>query len=369
MRPVPPIPVHVVVGLDAADMALAAVALQLDLPRSAIMTVHADAAAGEVRWVVADQVGVVERGGEDVAHPCLTCSIREAVLPALVRLADSGRWHALVVVLPVAAEPLPMVAAIADGQVGGHAAAASVATGSVVAVVSASDLCDAVFDDPLLAELGLAMVADDRRAYGEVLVNQLELADDIVLAAGAVDEVDSALLEHLRRPESRVHVGTECFGAGADRAARRHDVAGAREFVDPRHRRSSGAAPAAGIVTVELTSWKPFHPARLLDRLEELGGGDQRGRGAFWLPGRPSVAIAWEASGAALSIGAIGDWSAGERATRLVVTGDEETINQVEAAFDAAIMTDAEVITAQAVWAGRSDGFEQWLGGLASGAA
>lgn len=366
MQPTSPVPVHVVVGLDAADQALLAFGIQVDLPSAAVVTVSADAGEGVVRWVVADLSGVIERGQEDVAHPCLTCSTREAVLPTLVRLAQVGAWSHLVAVLPVAAEPLPMVAAIAEGEVGGVPAARWLQVASVAAAVSSPDLCAAVFDDPLLADMGLAMVEGDRRAYGEVLVSQIELADDIVLVAGALDESDTGLLDHLRRPTSRVHLGLESFGAAPDA---RHDVEAARSYVDPRRRRASGAAPAGGIVTVVLESWKPFHPERLLERIEDLVSGDLRGRGAFWLPGRPGAAIAWEAAGAALSIGGIGDWSDVERMTRLVITTDEETACVVREAFQAALMTDAEMISAQARWAGRDDGFGQWLGDIETGAA
>ncbi|GAB76835.1 GTPase, G3E family [Austwickia chelonae] len=365
----PPVPVHIVVGLDAPDQALAAMGLHVDLTGSAVVSVTVDATQGEVRWVVSDLTGIAEQDHEDVAHPCLTCSIREALLPMLVRLASSGRWSSLIVVLPVAADPLPMTLAVAEGEVRGRPVADTLEVASVVAVISCTDLCSGVFDDPLLNELGLNMVEDDQRAYGEVLVSQIELADDIVLVHGRPDESDAALLDHLRRPDSRLHHGMETFGGCPTAAERHHDVQASRTFVDPRYRRPSGAAPSGGIVTIELTSWKPFHPERLLERIEDLGSGDLRGRGAFWLPGRPGLAIAWEAAGAALSIGAVGLWEDAERATHLVVTTDEETAQVVSSAFDAAIMTDAEMISAQARWAGRDDGFGEWLGDIESGAA
>lgn len=368
MLPIQPVPVHVVVGLDAADQTLAAMSLQVDTQGSAAVSVTVDAAAGQVHWVVSEITGIIERGSEDVAHPCLACSIREALLPTLLRLAETGRWQAFVVVLPVASEPLPMVHAVVDGEVDSRPVSRHLGIGSVVSVISAPDLCSGIFDDPLLSECGLAMLDDDRRTYGEVLAAQIELADDIVLTTGPLDESDRALLDHLRRPESRVHVGLESFGS-APGQVRRHDADASRRYVDPRCRHASGAPAGGGIVTIELETWKPFHPDRLLERIEDLGSGDMRGRGAFWLPGRPDLAIAWEAAGAALAIGGIGGWEGAERATRLVVTTDEETAAQVRAAFDDAVMTDLEMLTAQARWAGRDDGFASWLGEIESDAA
>ncbi|WP_409483930.1 GTP-binding protein [Arsenicicoccus dermatophilus] len=355
-------PVLVVAGLDATDQAVTAMGLQCDLPGSALVRLAVDPEAGQVRWTVSDLTGVVEQDGQDVAHPCLSCSMREAILPALVRLAGTGRWTALVVALPAAAEPLPMALGLAEAHLDdGRRVADHIDLRGVVTVLSCPDLCAGVFDDPLLVELGLAMTEDDRRTYGETLVQQLELADAVVVAQESFDDSDSALLDHLRRPDSSVTFGLSAL-SGAAVVERGWSAVRAREFVDPRRRRATGAAPAGGVRTIELSTWRPFHPGRLLERLERLGGGEVRGRGAFWLPGRPGTAIAWEASGGQLSIGPVGGWEGCERATRLVVTTDDETAAQVTRAFEESVMTDAEMVTARERWLGRQDGFEEWLG-------
>ncbi|MBW3084700.1 hypothetical protein KEM60_00889 [Austwickia sp. TVS 96-490-7B] len=366
MATAPPLSIHVVVGLDQTDQALVAMGLQIDLPDSAVFTVTVDAEAGRVHWTLTDVTGRLDHGSEDVEHPCLSCSIREAILPTLVRLAQTGQWSRLVVVLPVASEPLALTLALADGETPDGPASRYLQTASVVAVVSAKDLCDGIFGDDLLADLGLQMIEDDRRAYGEVLVAQIELADEIVLVHPEPDEADQALLDHLRRPSSQVHVGLENAGELA-RVETVHDTAAARSYADPRRRHPSGADAAGGIVTLDLCTWKPFHPERLLARIEDLGAGDQRARGAFWLPGRPDLAIAWEAAGGALAIGSVGEWEDAPRQTRLIVTTDEETALQIREAFDDAVMSDAEMMGAAVTWAGRDDGFAEWLGEVESG--
>ena len=353
----------VVAGLDATDQAVAAMGLQCDLPDAAVVRLVVDAAAGQVRWAVSDLTGTVEEDGQDVEHPCLSCAMREAILPTLVRLAGTGRWGTLVVSLPPSAEPLPIALGLARAHLAdGRRVADLLTLRSVITVVSCDDVCGGVFDDPLLEELGLAMVEDDRRSYGEVLVNQIELADAVVVVKDALDESDTALLDHLRRPDSRVYLGLSSFSAGAELSARGFDVQVAQGFVDPRRRRPTGAEPAGGLQTLRLRTWRPFHPGRLQQRLEDLGSGELRGRGAFWLPGRPGTAIAWEASGGQLSIGSIGGWDDADRMTNLVVTTDDETAVVVREAFEAAVMTDAEVLTARDRWLGRRDGFEEWLG-------
>ena len=131
---------------------------------------------------MSDLTGIVDEGAQHVAHPCLSCAMREAILPALVRLAATGRWECLMVVLPVAAEILPMALGLTAGCLDdGRPVAETLDLRSTVAVVSAQDLCAAVFDDPLLADIGLALVDSDRRSVGEVVVAQVELADAIVL--------------------------------------------------------------------------------------------------------------------------------------------------------------------------------------------
>lgn len=350
-----------VTGLDPLDLGMVAWGLHVDLEGSGVLQVAFHPDDRTVSWDLLDFTGSVEHGEQQVDHFCLTCAINQVIVPLLRRLAASGTWSWLVVALPPTAEAGPLTRAlhvVGDDRLVVH---------RVLAVPSAHErhpdtLADGVFGDATLVDLGLALVPGDDRAYGEALAAQLEFADTIVLPDEHPDAETLTLLDHLRRPGSVVRRGRHSCGGPAEANAPMHDFAAARAFVDPRARRPTGAPDAGDITTLDLRSWKPFHPARLLSTRAALGGGRQRARGHFWLPGRPHEAIAWDAAGGELGIGKVsGGWEAHERGTRLVVTTDAERAAGIRDAFRWSLMTDAEMVGAADRWRGVPDGFEGWL--------
>ncbi|WP_366146620.1 GTP-binding protein [uncultured Pseudokineococcus sp.] len=99
-----------------------------------------------------------------------------------------------------------------------------------------------------------------------------------------------------------------------------------------------------------------------MERVEELGGGSLRTRGSFWLPTRPGTACAWDGGGGQLSIGALRAWQAGERRSRILVTGrGEASSERVRRAFAEALATPEEM--ERSAWpAADDDGLSPWLG-------
>ena len=352
------LPVTVVASVDAVLRESATAGALCDVP--GVVALRYDLGPGRadgLRRTVLDADGVVEDVLVPLEHACLGCALREDVLPTVAAIAASGRWEHALLALPVAAEPAAAVHALEGGEVDGRDVADLVRVHGVLAVVDPAALEAGLFGDDLLVERGLALTEDDSRALGEALAHQLEEADAVVLTA-APDERADALLRHLHRAEPellRLHED----GAALLRPRRTGSVADGRG--DVRAARPTGAADAAGIWTVELSSPLPFHPGRLLERLEELGGGRLRGRGAFWLPARPDAACAWDGAGGQLSIGDVGPWEPGERRTHLVVTGTaEEDPGRVRAVFAELLATPDEA--AELAASGADDGFEPWLG-------
>lgn len=329
-----------------------------DLPGAAIVRVALDVEAGFVRTIVSDFTGVVRDERVDLEHACLSCAMREGLLPMLVRLHETGTWDALIVSLPSSAEPLPIALGIANAVVENKPVAASLHLASIVAVVTAPTVDDAVFGDVPLAEHALS--PDDSRSYAEVFAAQVEIADVLVLAT-AYDAGEQELLNHLRRPSSVVVDGISQL-CGTALVTGPRDAYEVCSCVDPRMRTASGAQDTPEVVTRELQSWKAMHPERLAASWEQLSAGDLRGRGAFWVPGRPELAVAWDCAGGRLAMGAIGGWHEVERHSRWVVTGDPRDVERAARAFERAVMSDAEMVAAQRVWRGRSDGLEEWLG-------
>ncbi|NHC14791.1 CobW family GTP-binding protein [Motilibacter deserti] len=356
-----------VVVLSAIDPVLRGVAagdLLCDLPGA--LVVQHDLLPAGLRRVVYGSDGVREDVLVPLEHACLSCALREDVLPTVRRtLAGGGAAPAVVLALPATAEPLPVVQALVRARV---------RVGPLVTVLDGASVVDDLLGDDLLSERGIGLTVDDARSVGEALAHQLELAD-VVLLPGPAPAQATAVLEHLA-PEGARHVALHSGGlAGATlvedartRRARREELL---RRGDPRCLGSRSTDDRAGVWTLDLRSWRPFHPARLLEEIEALGAGPMRGRGCFWLPTRPDVVVAWDGAGGQLSIGGVGSWGSpaypghvAERETRLLVTGVDHDPAVLRRAFDSALMTDAELATGLDRWAGRPDGFDAWLGPL-----
>lgn len=362
------------VKLRGTEQDLCALGVACSLPTPLVLRHELNVTKGYLRRVASDSTGVVEDVMIPLEHACLTCALRYEILPTLVRLAQSRTWPTVLLSLPEAAEPLPLVRAIAQTVVDGHQVSDWVEVRSVVAALDLQRLVDDVFGDVLVEEQAPDRHPGDRRAVGEVLAQQVEYADLLVGTGGPVPENAAALLDELRRPDSMVVLDATDLRT-ADLLDRPRSQERADRFVHPTTRSPRGAVPASGpeiadvtrpstadVWTLLVDTWRPFHPQRLMDRIEDIGGEGMRGRGCFWLPTRPNAVAVWDGAGGQLSIGTSGTWAGREPRTRIVITGLGDGRARVAAAVEHALMTETELARGLRAWAGRDDGFDPWLG-------
>lgn len=283
---------------------------------------------------------------------CLSCSIRSdlaTVLPSF----HLDQPEAVVVFTPPAVDPVPIVAGVLDLEVdGGFRMAAA------ITVVAPAELPTDLFGTDLLAERDLALSESDRRSVGEVLARQVETADLLVIT-GRGSRTGAVLLEHLSGSD-RPRIELAALDDAVPGLLRQRSAACDR--ADLRRLEWSGATDGADVWTLDLSTWKPFHPERLLTELERLGGGRLRGRGIFWLASRPHTRCAWDGAGGQLSVGAIGEWDA-PPVTRLILTGMGRGAGRVQRAYTNALLTDRELARGLPHWLPvDGDGWEPWLG-------
>lgn len=354
------LPLVVLCSLDAATRDRALFHLQLAMPEAAFvrheLTPDEMGEGGQVRRVVGDWTGVVTDEVQQLEHACLACAARKDIVPTLTDVVAAGRWSAVVLALPLAANPEQMLWEIHRAVKQGL----DVTVACVVAAVDADTLVDDVFGDDTLAERGLAVSATDERAVGETLCSQIEYAD-VVTALDAAPRDALDLLLTLAAPAACVHASLETLDPSV-LLRRQHCLVSARERVDAVACPSPRSVTSDEIHTVELVSDRPFHPDRLQEQLELIGSGDLRSRGCFWLPTRPEMVCAWEGSGGQVSIGDAGLWGERERRTRLLLTSPSpETLERAQRAFADCLLTDFEAART-GEWLGRDDGFDPWLG-------
>ncbi|GAA1904371.1 GTP-binding protein [Lapillicoccus jejuensis] len=349
----------VVTGVDPTAIDATLVALAWDLPRAVTVRHRIDPEEQLLTRVVSDATGVIERQVTHLEHACVTCALREDVLPTIGRLARDPRWDTVVSALPAGFGADHLCAVL--GRDAGLARWVRVA--GVVATLAADDAEDVLLGSDLLAEHGWHTGPDDRRGLGEVACAQVELADLVVLH-GRHRAAARDLVAALARPDTLVLAGVDQLD-GPALAARRHSPREAAAWrspvVDapvPPLRRGSLAW------RIDLSTTRPFHPDRLAEDVARLGGGRHRSRGCFWVPTRPGDAHEWSGAGGQLSIGHLQRWGVRPPRTRLLLTGLGRVPTSLVEAFEDLLVRPEDETGRARPWAVVEDGLEPWLGDI-----
>ena len=328
-----------------------------------------------------------ERTVLELAHGCVSCTIREDVLPTLAALA--GTVDRVVLHLDPRLEPEPVCWALGamlfDPGTGTRCTAADlVDLRAVVAVLDPDEWLDDATGDATLPERGLSTLPDDGRTVAQLAVGQAEFADVLVTTWPLdPDGRTAAVLDRLSPGAPRLPASSadhRVFGADLPAEARRGVPGGVH---DPLLRGTPPLEAAHGVRTLLFSARRPFHPDRLHDALDRLLDGVVRGRGRVWLATRPDAVLWLESAGGGLRIGHAGDWLAGageqawtevgdqrramaalawhprwgDRAQDLVVLCHAADPDELDAALREALLSDAEIAAGADAWAALPDPF------------
>lgn len=352
----------------------------LDLQRAApgTVVVHHDVrglAEGVVLRSVTDGHGT-DRTALELAHGCLSCTLRLDVLPLLRDLAARPGTARVVLALDPALEPEQLCVALDavlldDGGTAGDA----VQVEAVVATLDADSWLTDVTGEETLAERGLAATTDDERTVAQVLLGLTGFADVLLLAGPPVEDWTAARLHAalqrwspLARVGSVEHWRPARVLAGLPRTARRGRVR------HPHDALLAGQPPLdadAGLELVRFSARRPFHPQRLHEAFDVLLDGVVGTRGRLWLATQHDHAVWLESAGGGLQLGDAGQWLAtlgddpqlwaqvdderrvaaalrwdpvhGDRDTELVVLTHRQPAGAISAVLGAALLTDEEL--------------------------
>ncbi|MCH1865787.1 GTP-binding protein [Nocardioides sp. CFH 31398] len=347
-------PVVLLAGVAPEPMTSATLALQLDLPDAVVVRHHIDPLEGTLERVVSDAHGIVERNLTELEHTCVSCALREDVLPTLHRLAGEKRWGAIVSHLPVSAEPVQICEVLLrDPRLARRLRVASVLT----ALTGPHVLTDLLGDD-ILAERNLHTAHDDERGVAEVACSMVEYADAVVLCDGSGPDEATGLVRALARPEVPVVTDPTLLDAGL-LVGHLHDHEATGCWTKTLKTVPHDAHVDAGLWRLDLRSERPFHPGRLLEDLEVLGSGHHRSRGTFHLPSRTGQLLEWDGAGGQLSIGREGPYLRRTLGTRLILTGLGRRPDHLADEFQRLLVQPGEETAFKGAG---EDGFEPWLG-------
>nr|WP_062332720.1 GTP-binding protein [Herbidospora sakaeratensis] len=341
------------------------------------VAVHHDlreVASGRVERTVRDVSGVLERAEVRLAHGCVTCTVREDLLPELIRRAPSASL--LVVDLWDAVEPRAVAEALDTEE-----AAEALRLTCVATALHAARLPVDIVRGERLSETGHG-TGGDRRHLAEVLARQTEYATALVLYGGDEEDHDlsRALLAHLA-PATPVADGLpEVTGPALDTRT-------LAERVDPATAVLPCDARDGEVTTVVWHRLRPLHPGRLFEALDDLVTTSVRSRGRFWLATRPDRLLGWDAVAGGMAVEDAGPWLAalpeaawdlvsparraaaaldwtgplGDRVQHLVFIGPDLDRDRVHATLDACLLTPEEAVAGSSAWARYDDPFAPLL--------
>jgi G3E family GTPase len=351
-----PTPVVLVAGLHGAARTAAVERLLADHPGS--LAVHHDlgrVTTGVIRRTVRDARGVRESAEVRLAHGCVTCTVREDLLPRLVALAPAAPL--LIADLWDSVEPRSVAEAVDCPE-----ARDLLRLTAVLTAVDAGAMPEDLTRGERLIEVGKPAAAGDQRFLAEVLTRQLEYATGLVPHGGDEDDLEltRAVLTHLT-PFTPVHPVT-ALPAVTGPALCTSELA---ERVEPATAQLPGDTTTGEITTMVWHSRRPLHPRRLFDAVDELVTESVRSRGRFWLATRPSRLLAWDAVAGIVSVEDAGPWlaalpeaawdlvsparrlaaaldwhpEAGDRVQHLVLTGPDLDTGRLRALLDSCLIT------------------------------
>ncbi|WP_081913485.1 GTP-binding protein [Glycomyces sp. NRRL B-16210] len=350
-------------------------------------------ATGTVRRTVRDGRGLLEDEHLTLEHGCIACTVREDLLPALVRLARTRPGGDLALVLPPAIEPETVAAACSWCRIDGAPVTEALRIDSVVAVCDPTTLLTDLESDQDLADRRLQAAEDDDRTVADVTARQIEYADTVVLWNPEPTGVDGfertrldVLLRRLNPWARHLDADPAAFAARIRRSARYDPDApetlgrGIEGYAIGCHE----PEPDCGVVAAVYRARGPFHPDRFHRALSALAGRTLRGRGHLWLASQPDRIVAWESGGGGVSMGDMGPWLAatpdeawadssperrvnadlhwdeeyGDRGIQLAFVGLHFDAAEIAELLDGCLLTDAERAEGRAAWREYLDPFD-----------
>lgn len=330
----------------------------------------------------------------EMSNGCICCTLREDLLLEVRRLADEGRFDALLIESTGISEPLPVAETFTFEDEDGTTLGEVAQLDTMVTVVDASTFlaeCDGLDD---LAQRGIGLSDEDERTIVDLLVDQVEFADTIVLnkadlATPEVLDRTEALIRALN-PRARILRATrsevplsEVLQTG------RFDpevAAQAPGWLQTLRGEEIPETEEYGVRHFVVRDERPFHPERLARELQQGFDGVLRSKGFFWVASRNDIAGEWSLAGRVLSIGPAGMWWSavpeaeraawfaemdpadvpdlggpfGDRRQELVFIGDAMDEAEIRGRLERALLTADELAEGPEAWADYPDPLPSW---------
>lgn len=329
----------------------------------------------------------------EMSNGCICCTLRDDLMQEVRRLAEEGRFDALLIESTGISEPMPVAATFDFRDEDGRSLDDVARLDTMVTVVDARAFLRDYGSADTLAARGEVAGDGDERLLVDLLVEQVEFADVIVV--NKADLVSPAQLQRLSgilatfNPQAVIMPATHgqvplsaVLDTGRFDFARAQQAAGWSQALAGHHLPES---EEFGIRSFVWRARRPLHPARFHRFLRSEMPGVVRAKGFFWLASRMPWAGSWQLAGSVGRHEAAGFWFAavpesrwptdpewragvlrnwvephGDRRQEIVFIGVEMDEAALRRALDACLLTDGEMRGGPKAWGKLPDPFPVW---------
>lgn len=247
----------------------------------------------------------------ELAHGCVSCTLREDLLPLLRALHRRQGVRRIVVRLDPTLEADALRDAIEHvvvEMVGGVSAPASrdvEIVGTIGFVDGATWLDDALGEEDLGERF--AVPGDDERTVAQLAVGHAQNADLLVVTGDSPDPARLRAVLRRLAPDAPIAREQEPLTGLLPR------LGVPRAPIEPFGPLLPGCPPLepdGDVRLIEFSARRPLHPGRFHEAIDVLLDGVVHARGRVWLATRPDDAFWLESAGAGLRVGDAGPWLA-----------------------------------------------------------
>jgi G3E family GTPase len=329
----------------------------------------------------------------EMTNGCICCTLRDDLLIEVARLAREGRFDYLLIESTGISEPLPVAATFAFEDEDGRSLSDLARLDTMVTVVDAPRFFAQFSELVDLSDIGVERDEDDDRTLVDLLVDQVEFADVLVVSKADLVDVDrlarAVALVRALNPAAEVVIADH-GDVPLDRIldTGRFDIDQAANAAGWITELSGGHVPETeeyGISSFVYRADRPFHPARLVDALEDEWDGVLRSKGFLWVASRHDIQGLWSQAGLSVSLEPAGLWMAamprdewpldtdevaalesdwhpvhGDRGTEVAFIGIDMDADAVRQRLDGCLLTDDEMEAGPSAWAGYPDPLPEW---------
>lgn len=345
---------------------------------------------------------LVERGGAELSRTeeklvemsngCICCTLRDDLIAEVSRLAREKRFDYLLIESTGISEPVPVAQTFTFEDEEGVSLGQLARLDTMVTVVDAATFLVEYERADSLESRGQSLGEEDERTVTDLLIDQVELADVIVL--NKIDLVTDTRALELEAIIRALNPGARILMASRGRVPLEL-ILDTRSFDFERASRSAGwirelagehvpETEAYGISSFTYQTTQPFDADALRAFLfdEDAWRGVLRSKGVFWVAADPRLAYEWAQAGGVGNVRPLGTWWAavpreewghpegqrpdqkpnwdvrfGDRSQQLVFIGQHVDEQAIRARLDACLLDPALASKDSAEWLGMVNPF------------